>query len=141
MFGQVSAALADSLGVCAEKSAVALKTSHRQPMIESGRAFVKINPNLDPAAGQVTTSTRASGSAAVVQSNSSSVGGAPASADRADLSQEAQQFAALSSHATSVPAVRADRVASLKTAIQSGTYNVSNQQIAQSMVRDFGSDK
>jgi len=139
MFGQVPAALADCVGVCAEKSAVALKPSHRQPMIVGERAFVKINPNLDPQAGQPTTSAGAAGSAGVVQSSRTSSGAPSTSADRADLSREAQQFATLSAQSASLPAVRADRVATLKSAIQSGTYSVSNQKIAQSMVRDFGS--
>jgi negative regulator of flagellin synthesis FlgM len=131
--------LADCFGVRAEKSAVALKTSHRQPMRESERAFVKINPNLDPQAGQPTASAGAAGSPAVVQPTRTSQTSQSTSADRADLSSEAQQFAVLSSQAANAPDVRADRVASLKTAVQGGSYAVSSHQIAQSMVRDFPS--
>jgi anti-sigma28 factor (negative regulator of flagellin synthesis) len=43
----------------------------------------------------------------------------------------------LSGALASVPAIRQDRVAPLSQAVQSGTYAVSNQQIAQSLVRDF----
>jgi len=61
------------------------------------------------------------------------------SADQANLSPDAQQLSNLSTALANVPAVRQERVAPLTQAVQSGTYSVSNQQIAQSLVRDFRS--
>jgi negative regulator of flagellin synthesis FlgM len=102
-----------------------------------GAVFVKINSDFNPQAGQATTATDATAAAASVQAPKTSAGGKTSAGDQANFSSEAQQFALLSSQATNVPDVRQDRVASLKTAIQNGTYNVSNQQIAQAMSRDF----
>lgn len=99
---------------------------------------MKINSDFEPQAGQGVSGTGAAGAAGVVQTTKtashSNQSGAP---DKADFSSEAKQFAALSAQASKVPDVRAGRVASLKDAVQSGTYNVSNQQIAQAMQRDF----
>jgi flagellar biosynthesis anti-sigma factor FlgM len=135
--------MADSLDVRAENSAVALKVSHRQPIEKSGAeiapgaTFVKIDSNFEPQAGQGPTGAGAAGAANQIQRSRSSHAGQSSAADKADLSSEAQQFAKLSAQATQVPDVRADRVATLKNAIQNGTYSVSNQQIAQAMSRDF----
>jgi flagellar biosynthesis anti-sigma factor FlgM len=59
------------------------------------------------------------------------------SADQANLSSDAQQLSTLSGALANVPAIRQERVAPLSQAVQSGTYSASNQQIAQSLVRDF----
>jgi negative regulator of flagellin synthesis FlgM len=99
-----------------------------------GAALVKINPDFNPQAGQPTT---AAGAASSVQAPRTPSGGKTGSTDQANFSSEAQQFALLSSQASNVPDVRPDRVASLKAAVQNGTYNVSNQQIAQAMSRDL----
>lgn len=127
-----------------ESSAVELKLSHTQPMKSSGAQdapganLVKINSDFEPQAGQGVSGTGAAGPAGSVQAQRTATHSSQSSAtDKADLSSEAQQFATLSAQASKVPDARADRVASLKNAVQSGTYNVSNRQIAQAMQRDF----
>jgi len=95
---------------------------------------VKINSDFEPQAGQ---GPSAAGAPSQVHSSRSSHAGHSSETDKADLSSEAQQFAELSAHANKVPDVRADRVATLKNAIQNGTHSVSNHQIAQAMARDF----
>jgi negative regulator of flagellin synthesis FlgM len=124
--------------------AFALKLSYLKPIVESrretppGAFFVKINPNLEPQGGQGPSSAGAAGAAGVVQNTRQAAqSGQASSADKTDLSTEAQQFSMLSNQSSTIPDVRQDRVASLKAAIQSGSYNVSNQQIAQSMLQDF----
>ena len=59
------------------------------------------------------------------------------SGDQAHLSPAAQQLSNLSQALSSVPVIRQERVATLTRAVQSGTYAVLNQQIAQAMLRDF----
>ncbi len=97
---------------------------------------MKINPNLDPQASQAAGAASASSAPQSAKPQSQSV--KTGSSDKADLSSDAQQFAALSTQASNVPDVRQDRVASLKSAIQNGSYSVSNQQIASARVKDFG---
>ncbi|HEY6466023.1 MAG TPA: flagellar biosynthesis anti-sigma factor FlgM [Candidatus Acidoferrales bacterium] len=99
---------------------------------------MKINSDFEPQAGQGVSGAGAAGGAESVQTQRAGAHTSQsATIDKADLSSEAQQFATLSAQASKVPDVRADRVASLKNAVQNGTYNVSNQQIAQAMQRDF----
>lgn len=97
---------------------------------------MKINPNLEPQGSQ---GASGAGAAGVVNASRAAQSGQSGTTDKADLSSDAQQFAQLSGQAANVPAVRQDRVDSLRSAIQSGTYSVSNQQIARSMARDFSS--
>jgi flagellar biosynthesis anti-sigma factor FlgM len=59
------------------------------------------------------------------------------SGDRANLSADAQQLSNLSQALTKIPQIRQERVAPLSRAVQSGTYAVQNQQVAQSMLGDF----
>lgn len=102
---------------------------------------MKINPNMEPQGGQGPSGAGAAGAAGTVHVSKHTQSGQTSSSDKTDLSSEAQQFATLSSKAASVPDVRQDRVSSLKSAIQNGSYNVSNQQIAQSMARDFSAGR
>jgi negative regulator of flagellin synthesis FlgM len=102
-----------------------------------GASFVKINPNLEPQGGQGPSGAGAAGAAGVVQNTRQPQSGQASSTDKTDLSSEAQQFTMLSAQASTGPAIRQDRVDTLKSAIQSGTYSVSNQQIAKSMLQDF----
>ena len=57
--------------------------------------------------------------------------------DQASLSHDALQLSNLSNAIAGIPEVRQDRVAAVRQALQSGTYAVTNQQIAESMLRDF----
>lgn len=99
---------------------------------------MKINSDFEPQAGQgVSGAGTASGAGSVQSHKNLSHSNQTGSADKADLSSDAQQFAILSAQSSHVPDVRADRVATLKSAIQNGSYSVSNHQIAQSMLRDF----
>ena len=98
---------------------------------------MRINPNLGVGEGQAAdpvnnaTATNSSQASRPLQSTSQNA------SDQANLSPAAQQLSNLSNALASVPTIRQDRVAALTQAVQSGTYSVSNQQIAQSMVRDF----
>ena len=98
---------------------------------------MKINPDFEPQAGQGPTGAGAASGTSHIHSSRSSHAGQSTATDKADLSSEAQQFAKLSAQASKVPDVRADRVATLKSAIQTGSYSVSNHQIAQAMSRDL----
>lgn len=98
---------------------------------------MKINPNLEPQGGQGPSGAGAAGAVGVTQTSRNSQSGQSDGTDKADFSAEAQQFAMLSNHVAGQPAVRQDRVARLRNAVQSGTYSVRNAQIAQSMARDF----
>lgn len=126
------------------KALFALKASYFLPInqSEAGQppgALVKIDPNFEPQGGQGPSGAGAAGAAGAIQVSSRGASGQASGTDKADLSTEAQQFAMLSSQAANVPNVRQNLVASLKSAVQNGTYTVSNQQIAQSMLRDFSS--
>lgn len=59
------------------------------------------------------------------------------SSDQASLSADATQLSNLSLALTNVPDVRQERVQAVSSAIQSGNYALSNQQIAGAMLRDF----
>jgi negative regulator of flagellin synthesis FlgM len=98
---------------------------------------MRIEPNLGPNAGQPTDSVANVSTANTSQAARPLQSTAQNSADQANLSSDAQQLSSLSGALASVPAIRQDRVAPLSQAVQSGTYSVSNQQIAQSLVRDF----
>lgn len=98
---------------------------------------MKINSDFEPQASQGPTGAGAAGASTRIQSSRSSNAGQSVATDKAELSSEAQQFAKLSAQVSKVPDVRADRVATLKSAIQGGTYSVNNHQIAQAMSRDF----
>ena len=97
---------------------------------------MKINPNLDPQASQGLAGTGSAGAPSAQSGRASQSTQTPAS-DKADLSSEAQQFALLSGQLSTIPDTRQERVASLKAAVQNGSYTATNQQIAQSMIRDF----
>ena len=98
---------------------------------------MRIDPNLGISQGQGTQraenapSSGSSASAKPTQVSNQDSG------DQANLSPAAQQLSNLSQVLNSVPDVRQERVATLSRAVQSGTYAVQNQQIAQSMLRDF----
>ena len=98
---------------------------------------MKINSNLEP------QGSHAAGGAGSASPTGGAQGSWPAQtyqtdgSDKTEFSSEAQTLAKLSSQMGSVPDVRQDRVATLRQAIQNGTYSVSNEQIAQSMLRDM----
>jgi flagellar biosynthesis anti-sigma factor FlgM len=99
---------------------------------------VRINPNPGPQEGQPTERTGATGSstqAAGTQTARSANG--QESGDQAQLSSDALQLSNLSSTLANVPDVRQARVTQVTQAMHNGDYSVSNQQIAQSMLRDF----
>jgi flagellar biosynthesis anti-sigma factor FlgM len=52
-------------------------------------------------------------------------------------SSDAGQLSNLRAKLNSVPEIREDRVAALSAAIKSGTFSVSNKQIAHAFLRDF----
>lgn len=59
------------------------------------------------------------------------------SPDLAQFSVDGEKVQQLKSDLSAVPEVRQDRVAALRSAISSGSYNVSGQQIAQAMSSDL----
>jgi flagellar biosynthesis anti-sigma factor FlgM len=98
---------------------------------------VRIDPNLGISQGQGTQrAENAPNSASSASAKPTQVSNQDAG-DQANLSPAAQQLSNLSQALNSVPEIRQDRVAILSAAVQSGTYAVQNQQIAQSMLRDF----
>jgi len=99
---------------------------------------VRIDPNLGTSQGQATeraasASTSAASSAASKPLQISNQD----SGDQANLSPDAQQLSNLSQALTSIPQIRQERVTPLAQSVQGGAYSVPNQQIAQSMLRDF----
>ena len=100
---------------------------------------MNIDPNLNINANDVTqranntpgsTATQAAGSGAA-QANPATDG------DHAHISTQAQQASQLSKALANVPDIRQSQVQALQASIQQGTYGVTNQQIAQSMVNDM----
>lgn len=55
--------------------------------------------------------------------------------DTVTLSAQGREMHALRMRLAEVPDIRADRVAALKAAISAGTYRVSSQAVAESMLR------
>lgn len=53
------------------------------------------------------------------------------------VSTDTLQISSLGSKVSSIPEVRQEKVAAVSSQIQSGKYAVSDQQIAESMLRDF----
>ena len=99
---------------------------------------MRINPNLGPQEGQPVDSVGSTGSpkqSASSQATRSAVG--QESGDQTHLSSDALQLSNLSSTLANVPDTRQNRVTAVTQAIHNGSYSVSNQQIAQSMLHDF----
>lgn len=97
---------------------------------------MRIDSNQGITPGQSTDSVRTAGQ----QSLSQIAPDAQQTADqqdRANFSSDAQQLSTLSTALANVPSVRQNRVDALRQAVQNGTYNPSNQDIAQSVLRDF----
>jgi len=57
--------------------------------------------------------------------------------DRVDISGKAREVAELMSMISQMPDVRADKVAEVKKAIESGNYNINPLQIAQSILNEI----
>ena len=94
---------------------------------------MKIDPQLGLPDGQLPDRVGASGNAAAARAYS------PANqpGDQASLSPDGVKLSELSASLSGVPEVRQERVTAIQQAIQNGTYSVSNEQIAESMMRDF----
>jgi negative regulator of flagellin synthesis FlgM len=103
----------------------------------SWRKHVRINPNPSLPEGQPTDRVGAAGSSTQSNSAQSTRAASPDTTDRANLSSDALQLSNLSSTLANVPEIRSGRVAAVQQAVQNGNYAVSNQQIAQSLLRDF----
>jgi flagellar biosynthesis anti-sigma factor FlgM len=63
--------------------------------------------------------------------------GAPSIQDEARLSVDSERIGLLQSKIAQLPDVRQDRVAALQSALQQGRYQISNDQIAASMLNEF----
>jgi len=99
---------------------------------------VRINPNPGLQEGQPTDRVGAPGSSTQpAGTQAARPAGGQESGDQAHLSSDALQLSNLSSTLASVPDVRQSRVTQVTQAMHNGDYSVSNQQIAQSMLRDF----
>jgi flagellar biosynthesis anti-sigma factor FlgM len=99
---------------------------------------VRINQNPGLPEGQPTDRVGAAGSSTQPAGTSAArAAGSQESGDQAHLSPDALQLSNLSSTLANVPDVRQSRVTQVTQAIHNGEYSVSNQQIAQSMLRDF----
>lgn len=99
---------------------------------------MKINSNLEPQGGHAASGAGSAGPTGGPQGTRLAQTYQTDGSDKTEFSSEAQAFAKLSAQIGNVPEVRQDRVATLRQAIQNGTYGVSNEQIAQSMLRDMG---
>lgn len=98
---------------------------------------MRIDPNQGLSGAQGTASDRVAADGPAAASRSSWQTNAN-QLDEANLSSDAVEYSKLTSAIANVPDVRQDRVASLQQAIQSGTYSVTNQQIAGALLRDSG---
>jgi flagellar biosynthesis anti-sigma factor FlgM len=99
---------------------------------------VRINPNPVPPESQPTDRTAATGSSTqAAGTQAARPTPSQESGDQANLSSDALQLSNLSSTLANVPDVRQARVTQVTQAMHNGDYSVSNQQIAQSMLRDF----
>jgi len=102
------------------------------------RKQVRINPNQGPQEGQPIErvgSTGASQQSASTQATRTAAG--QEAGDQTHLSSDALQLSTLSSTLANLPDIRQSRVTQVTQAIQNGSYSVSNDQIAQSMLGDF----
>ena len=97
---------------------------------------MRIDPNQGIVPGQSTDSVRTSGQKSLPQVAQESQQTADPQ-DRTNFSSDAQQLSNLSTALANVPSVRQSRVDALRQAVQGGTYNPSNQDIAQSLLRDL----
>ena len=93
---------------------------------------------LDPESNRV---GGASTSASPAQADRAGAGAdaAAGNEDGASISSAAQKLAQFSAQLGNTPEIRQDRVARLTDSIQSGTYSVSNRQIAESILNDLQS--
>ena len=99
---------------------------------------MNIDPNLNVTSGDLTERLQnPSATQPPSVASRSGVSAAAAEADNAQISPQAQSASRLSAALANVPEIRADRVQSLQAAIQQGTYNPANHQIAQSLVSDM----
>jgi flagellar biosynthesis anti-sigma factor FlgM len=95
---------------------------------------VRINPNLGVPDPQSTDRVGVGGTpqaAKPLQTDSQNSG------DQTNLSPDATKLSDLSAALSNVPEIRQERVGLVSQALQNGSYSVSNQQIAQSMLHDF----
>jgi flagellar biosynthesis anti-sigma factor FlgM len=98
---------------------------------------VKIDPQISLPKDQL--SGRVGGAESVPNAKSPKIANDSSThrSDQASLSSDAVQLSSLRARLNSVPEIRQDRVDSISTALNNGTYSVSNLQIAQSVLRDF----
>jgi flagellar biosynthesis anti-sigma factor FlgM len=95
---------------------------------------MRIDPNQGVAAGQSTDSVQVGKQSSSQAAQTSSQVADPQ--DRASFSSDAQHLSTLSTALSNVPDVRQSRVDALRQAVQGGTYNPSNTDIAQALLRD-----
>jgi flagellar biosynthesis anti-sigma factor FlgM len=102
------------------------------------RKHVRIDPNQGPLEGQPVDrlgSTGASKQSAGTQATRSALG--QEAGDPSHLSSDALQLSNISSTLANVPDIRQTRVTQVTQGLRNGNHSVSNDQIAQSMLRDF----
>jgi flagellar biosynthesis anti-sigma factor FlgM len=98
---------------------------------------VRINPNPGLPEGQPTDRVGQAGGSTQSSSAQPARVSSQDSGDQANLSSDALQLSNLSASLANVPEIRQGRVAAFTHAVQNGSYAASNQQIANSMLRDF----
>jgi flagellar biosynthesis anti-sigma factor FlgM len=94
---------------------------------------MRIDAALPLPENQPTTKVASSGSS-VPQNNSAPVGSGQ---DQAQLSADRNTLQNLKAKVAQVPEIRQDRVNTLRAAISSGSYQVSDQQLANAMGSDL----
>ena len=95
---------------------------------------MKVDPKLDTQQGQLTGRVTGAGSPQPSRTGASK----SQSADQASLSNDAVRLSNLSAALSNVPEIRQDRVNAIAQALRNGSYSVSDQQIAEAMLRDYG---
>jgi flagellar biosynthesis anti-sigma factor FlgM len=100
---------------------------------------LKINPNVDVRESQSASQVTSAASSKQAANNAPVASSAPNNSDRANLSADALQLSNLSAAAATVPAIRQERVTALTQSVQNGSFAPSNDQVANSLLRDFRS--
>ncbi len=95
---------------------------------------MRIVSNGELPAGEATSRLGVANTAASTQAPANA---AASRAAQSAVSSDTLQLSDLGTKLSAVPGVRQEKIAAVSAQVQSGTYSVSNQQIAESMIRDF----
>ena len=94
-------------------------------------------PESESSSRAAATSNAASAQIQANQAATRASQNAAQSSAQNSISFDTLQLSDLGTKLSSVPGIRQEKVAAVSAQVQTGTYAVSNQQIAESMIRDF----